>query len=56
MKKNVYIFGGMMSGLAIGGLFDYLFGFTFFWLVFILFGIQSGIIFKQREELKELKK
>ena len=56
MKINPNILCGMLSGLLIGGLFDLFVGTTFFTIVFFIFGIQTGIIFMQREKIKFLEK
>lgn len=56
MKINAYILGGVFSGLVIGGLLDILIGSTFFWLIFVIFGIQTGIIFYQRDKFKQKNK
>lgn len=55
MKINVYILGGLFSGLVVGGLVDILKCYSFFWLIFAIFGIQAGIILYQREKLKQKK-
>jgi len=57
MKINInIIIGGILSGLAVGGLVDIITGYSFFWIIFVIFGVQTGIILAQREKLKELKK
>ena len=53
MEMNDMI-GGLLSGLVVGGLLDLITGNYFFWIIFVIFGLETGLIFDQRKKIKYL--
>ena len=49
-----FVMFGIMTGLLVGGLLDLITGFTWMWIIFVIFGIQQGIIMAERNRYKKL--
>jgi len=56
MRIDSDIVGGMLSGLMIGSVFDWLVGATFFFMFFTIIGLQTGVIIMQQRDLNRFTK
>lgn len=49
-----FVMFGLMSGLVVGGLLNLITGFIWMWIMFVIIGIQQGIIIAERNRYKKL--